>query len=223
MIRLHLFEFGDQPWFPQVLHDAETAFGTVLYRFFPQLSRQWAEKISTILHRGEPTQILDLCSGTDGAIASVVDILVGRGYDVQVTLSDLYQNPEFAIRHPRAKCLAEPVDATRVPPKLGSVRTTFTAFHHFRPDAAKGILKAAFDERCSICILESGTGTKLGVALSLLVWYHVLALMPFARPFRWAYFVYTYLIPVLPVSMGDPSSPPIRDDGIAVSDRAANS
>ena len=24
--RLHLFEFGDKDWFPQVLHDAETAF-----------------------------------------------------------------------------------------------------------------------------------------------------------------------------------------------------
>lgn len=62
----------------------------------------------------------------------------------------------------------------------------FTAFPHFRPDAAKGILKDAFDGRCAICILESGTGTKLGVAASFLVWYHVLALMPFARPFRWA-------------------------------------
>jgi nicotinamide mononucleotide (NMN) deamidase PncC len=38
----------------------------------------------------------------------------------------------------------------------------FSAFHHFRPDAAKAILKDAFDRRRAICIFESGTGGWLG-------------------------------------------------------------
>jgi len=33
----------------------------------------------------------------------------------------------------------------------------------------------------------------------VLVPFNVLALMPFARPFRWSYVVFTYLIPVMPL------------------------
>jgi hypothetical protein len=68
----------------------------------------------------------------------------------------------------------------------------FSAFHHFRPDAAKAILKDAFDRRRAICIFESGSSAKLLTAGMMVgVPVAVLALMPFARPFRWAYLVFT--------------------------------
>jgi len=44
-----------------------------------------------------------------------------------------------------------------------------------------------------------GSGTWLGVLSMLGVPLAVLALMPLARPFRWAYLVFTYLIPLLPL------------------------
>ena len=44
MWRLHLFEFGDKEWFPQVLRDAETAYLAIAYRLSP-LPRHWAERI----------------------------------------------------------------------------------------------------------------------------------------------------------------------------------
>src|SRR5437879_1164973 len=156
MRRLHLFEFGDQPWFPQLLRDAETAYLAVAYRLLP-LGRLWAEKISTVLHAGEPAEILDLCSGSGGAMPSIVKELEARGYDVRATLTDLYPNPK-STSHPRISYLAEPVDATRVPPKLAGVRTMFAAFHHFRPQAAKAILEDAFHRRSAICIFEGGQG-----------------------------------------------------------------
>jgi hypothetical protein len=197
MRRLHLFEFGDQPWFPHVLRDAETAYLAVAYRFLP-LPRWWAEKISTVLHPGEPAEILDLCSGSGGPMPLIIDELERRGYDARARLTDLYPNPKSAT-HPRILWLAEPVDAKRVPPELAGVRTMFSAFHHFRPDAAKAILKDALDRRRAICIFESGPGTLLGVATMILVPGNVLALMPFARPFRWGYLVFTYLIPLMPL------------------------
>jgi len=113
-------------------------------------------------------------------------------------LTDLYPNLKSAS-HPHILWLAEPVDATRVPQKLGGVRTMFFSFHHFRPDAAKAILKDAFDRRRAICIFESGSGTLLGLISMIGVPVAVLALMPFARPFRWAYLLFTYLIPVMPL------------------------
>lgn len=54
MMWLHLFEFGDQQWLPQVLRDAETVYLATSYRFLRSLPRLWAEKISTVLNPGEP-------------------------------------------------------------------------------------------------------------------------------------------------------------------------
>jgi hypothetical protein len=196
--RLHLFEFGDQQWVPQILRNAETAYLTAAYRVWPALARRWAERISTVLHRGEPAEILDLCSGSGGAMPQIIEDLLKRDYDVRASLTDLYPNPNTGS-HPRIKWLADPVDAKHVPPCLSGVRTMFSAFHHFRPEAARAILTDAFVHRRAICIFESGSGTLLGIAAMLGVPVAVLALMPLARPFRWAYFVFTYLVPLTPL------------------------
>ena len=198
MRRLHLFEFGDQQWFPQLLRDAETAYLATAYRLLPRLLRRWAERISTVLHAGEPAEILDLCSGAGGPIPSIVDELERHGYQARVRLTDLYPNPK-TTSNASVVWLAESVDATRVSPELAGVRTMFSAFHHFRPDAARAILKDAFDHRRAICIFEAGSGTLLAAATMLGVPLAVLALMPFSRPFRWAYCAFTYLIPLMPL------------------------
>jgi hypothetical protein len=80
-------------------------------------------------------------------------------------------------------------------------RSTRSAFATtVRPDAAKAILKDAFDRRRAICIFESGSSAKLLTAGMMVgVPVAVLALMPFARPFRWAYLLFTYLIPLVPL------------------------
>jgi len=198
MRRLHLFEFGDQQWFPQIFRDAETSYLATSYRLLPMLPRRWAERVSTVLHAGEPAEILDLCSGSGGAMPTIIDELVKLGYDARATLTDLYPTSEPAS-HSRVVWLAESVDATQVSPKLAGARTMFSAFHHFRPDAAKAILKDTFDRRRAICIFESGPGSLLGVAMTVLVPANVLVLIPFARPFRWTYLVFTYLIPLIPL------------------------
>ena len=59
----------------------------------------------------------------------------------------------------------------------------FSAFHHFRPDAARAILKDAFERRRVICILESGSRTLLGMAAMLGMPLAVVALVPLAKPF----------------------------------------
>jgi hypothetical protein len=157
----------------------------------------WAEKISSILPAGEPVEILDLCSGAGGAMPPILEDLASRGYQARATLTDLYPNPRPAL-HPRITWLGESVDAANISPRLAGVRTMFSAFHHFRPEAAKAILKNAFDLRRPICIFESGPDTWLGVLMMALVPVNVLLLMPFVRPFRWEFLVFTYLIPLLP-------------------------
>jgi hypothetical protein len=75
----------------------------------------------------------------------------------------------------------------------------FSAFHHFRPNAPRAILRDAFERRRAICILESGSGTVLGIAAMLGVPLAVLALMPMARPFCWAHLQFTYFVPLTPL------------------------
>ena len=197
MLRLHLFEFGDMRWFPKVLRDAETAYLAAAYRLFP-LAQPWAEKLSTVLDTTEPTEIIDLCSGSGGAMPQIIAELEARGHQVRAKLTDLYPNPQ-STSDPRIAWIADPVDATRVPPKLNGPRTMFSAFHHFRPDAAAAILKDAFDHRHPICIFESGPGTFLGILSMIGVPFAVLAIMPLARPFHWWYLLFTYLIPLMPL------------------------
>jgi hypothetical protein len=129
---------------------------------------------------------------------SIIEELEQRGYPARVRLTDLYPNPR-TTSHPSVVWLAEPVDATRVSLDLAGVRTMFSAFHHFRPNAAKAILGDAFNRRCAICIFEAGSGTLLAAVTMLGVPLAVLALMPFSRPFRWAYIAFTYLIPLMPL------------------------
>jgi hypothetical protein len=197
MPRFHLFEFGDQEWFPQVLRDAETAYLAAAYRTLP-LPRVWAEKISTLFRYGEPGEVLDLCSGCGGPMPLILKELEIRGLHVQVRLTDAFPSLR-PTADSRISWVTEPVDATNLLPTLTGVRTMFTAFHHFRPDKAKGILKTAFDSGRAICIFEGGSGTLLGMATMVLVPFNVLALMPFVRPLRWSHLLFTYLIPVIPL------------------------
>jgi hypothetical protein len=200
MRRLHLFEFTDQRWFPEVLRHGVTAYIATVYRLSRELPQRWAEKISTVLPQDERSEILDLCSGSGGPMPRIIQELVKLGYNVRATLTDLYPHPKFGS-NPRITWTAELVDATHVPSNLSGVRTMFSAFHHFRPDAAKAILKDAFDRRRAICIFESGSGGLLNFGMALLHPIVLLALMPFVRPFCWSYLVFTYLIPLIPLSL----------------------
>src|SRR5690348_15090581 len=152
MRRLHLFEFGDQPWFPRVLRDAETAYLVTAYRLVP-LAGVWAGKIVSTLEPGDRIEILDLCSGAGGAMPIIVDELRKAGCQASVILSDLYPNLS-SVSHPAISWFSEPLDAVRVPPELPGVRTMFSAFHHFRPESARAILQNAFRLRRSICLFE---------------------------------------------------------------------
>ena len=72
----------------------------------------------------------------------------------------------------------------------------FITFVRMRPGPSSS---DAFERRRPICIFESGSGTLLGLAAMFGVPLAVLALMPFARPFRWAHLLFTYLVPLTPL------------------------
>jgi hypothetical protein len=96
--------------------------------------------------------------------------------------------------------VAEPVSALAVPPSLPGFRTLFSSLHHFRPHEARAILRDACDAGVGIAAFE-GTrrtlGTVLGaIAVPFLTWW----VTPYVRPRTLARFVFTYVVPVIPLT-----------------------
>lgn len=201
-MRLHLFEWEDQAWFPAQLRAAMTSYLSTTYGITP-FPKLWADCLAKVMKREGVTEIVDLGSGSGGPVELVVRDLAERGFKVHVTLTDLYPNenrPTFgsdagsSIRY-----WPEPVDATRVPAALPGIRTMFAAFHHFRPVAAQGILRDSFEHRRAICILEATSRTPAAITSTLLIPLLVLLLTPLVRPVSPVQLLFSYLVPILPL------------------------
>ena len=202
MGRLHLFELEDQPWYPTVVRDAATDF----LRFALDSGDMYAPAaplLRDLLDRTGARQIVDLCSGGGGPWMRLLPAL---GPDVRVWLTDLYPNRAGMQRVQeesggRITFRPEPVDATAVPAHLTGVRTLFTALHHFRPDEARAVLADAVRRQQPIAAFEfterSLRGLLLTAASPLLVW----ASTPRIRPLRPARLLWTYLIPLVPLTV----------------------
>jgi hypothetical protein len=201
-MRLHLFEWEDQPWFPAFLRASMTSYLAASYGItpFPQV---WADHLSKLMSREAMNDIVDLGSGSGGPVERVVHELGKRGFSTRVTLTDLYPNVsafEAGVSQPSfIRYWPEPVNASRVPATLYGIRTMFASFHHFPPNAARGILRDAFEQRRPICIFEASSRTPAGIVSTLLIPVLVLALTPWVRPLSWVQILFTYLIPILPL------------------------
>src|SRR6185369_5367658 len=126
------------------------------------------------------------------------------GRKVSVVLTDKFPNRDAFARAEKetgggVSGHYESVDATQVPSRLKGVRTVFNAFHHFRPCDARGILADAYRQRQPIAIFEitdrAFVRTLFNFPLSFLT---MLALLPRMRSRRPEWWLFTYLIPVLP-------------------------
>ena len=114
-------------------------------------------------------EMADLGSGPGGPVALVAGDLNARGFRTSVTLTDLYPN-RSALKFPDSiRYRPDPVDARRVPAELRGIRTMFASFHHFRPEAAHGILRSAFEQRRPIRIFEATARTPAGIVTALLI------------------------------------------------------
>lgn len=203
MSRLHLFELEDQPWFPAVLRDAGTAYIQQTVRITGQAS-YLAPKLREALDTAGTRHVVDLASGGGGPLPMVMEALREQGVDASATLTDRYPNrPRFEhvaeSSGGRIDYVAEPVDATAMPPGLRGLRTVFNAFHHFRPDVARSILQAAVRDQSAIAIFELVGREPFPLLGILFSWLAVLLVMPTIRPLRASWLFFTYLIPLIPL------------------------
>jgi hypothetical protein len=205
MRRIHLFEFEDLNWFPDVWRRAMTRYLKTAVTVFP-LPGMWAEKLASLAPAGGVFRIVDLGSGSGGSMNAIIPALKGKGYTPHVTLTDLYPNPEGVTKSAEMSEVSlrywpSPVNATSVPPELTGTRTMFLSFHHHPPDRAQAILRDAFDKRVGIAVLEFSARKPVMMLSCLQIPLAVLFLTPMIRPIRASQLLFTYFIPVVPLFM----------------------
>lgn len=201
MRRMQLVELEDLPWFPAVLRDGGTAFLALAERISGH-GRMLVGPLERVLDATGETRIVDLCSGGGGPSAVLADELAKRGRRVTITLTDLYPNldalRDAAARAGGALSVREtPVDAGDVPDDLVGIRTIWNAFHHFPPELARRVLTDAVAARQPIAVFEVVSREwpmLLGLLLAPL---NVTLTVPFWRPFRWQWLLWTWVIPVM--------------------------
>jgi len=205
MPRLHLFELEDQPWFPAIIRDLATD-----YLHFIEarcaLHRPAVPLVAEALRMSRATQIVDLCSGGGGPIPALLAELTTLGLTPEVTLTDRFPNTDafqrvVAESRGRIAFRGEPVDARAVPPDLRGLRTLFNSFHHFRPGDGIAVLRNSAHAGQPIGIFEiSDRSLRTLLSVVLLTPFMVAIATPFVRPFRWRRLLWTYVLPLVPMT-----------------------
>jgi len=201
--RLHLFELEDQSWFPGTIRDLATDYLHFMETAL-KLDSVLLPLVGRALAESGTTQIVDLCSGGSGPVPMLVEHLAVKGLPITATLTDLYPNiPAFeqiaSTSNSRIAFATEPVDARAVPASLTGLRTLFNAFHHFAPEDARSVLHAAAAARQPIAIFELSERSARTIPV-VLVPLFVLLTTPFMRPFLWRRLLWTYLVPLVPLT-----------------------
>lgn len=202
MKRIHLFEFGDQEWFPSFLRNYLTDF----LQYLSNKSRLYQPILPLLTQKlkdNNVNNIIDLASGGGGALLWLNQELQKEIPNLTIVLTDYYPN---IAAFERTRQLASnfeyiptAVDALNVPAHLQGFRTQFLSFHHFRPDDAQKILQNAVNQRASIGIFEGQDRSFLSVVAMLFSPLTVLLVTPFIRPFSFLRILFTYLIPIVPI------------------------
>ncbi len=202
--RLHCFELEDQSWFPAVIRDLATDYLHFIETTFG-LHRPVVALLGDALRATESHHVIDLCSGGSGPISALQQALAVEGLDVRFTLTDRFPNLSAFRRaeagsQGRITFVAEPVDAREVPAHLNGFRTIFNSFHHFRPTDATAILRNAAQAGQPIGVFEIPERALPVIASFVLTPLLVALATPFIRPFRWRRLLWTYLVPLVPLT-----------------------
>jgi len=171
--------------------------------------RPVAPLLAQALHHTQQSQLLELGAGAGGGTETVLAALRQQPASpagLRLLLTDLYPQPaawaDVARRTQGAiRGHAAPVNALAVPENLPGFRVIFSAFHHFAPPQAEALLHDAVDSGAGIGVFEGATKSWLEIGLALTVLpVAQLLLTPFFRPFRLSRLLFTYLLPLIPLT-----------------------
>lgn len=204
MKRIHLFEWEDQQWFPRFLRDYMTDF----LQFLSNKAKVYQpviEEINNAMEESNTNCIIDLGSGGGGGLLWLSNELKKVRPDIKIVLTDLFPNLTAFERTKNQSEIIEylsyPIDAKNVPEQLKGLRTQFLSFHHFRPDEGRIIIQNAVNSGQPLAVFEIQDRSIPSIIAMLLSPVSVVLTTPFIRPFRWGRLVFTYLIPLIPITV----------------------
>ena len=210
MKRVQLFEFEDFRWFPAWLRACMTNLIIVLLKMLG-VPKVLASSIAKILKEYKIDTIVDLGSGSGGAMPEVLEIL-HKDFKLpksKLILTDLYPNSDTIQKfksNNHINYLETSVDATNIASAPAGLKTMVNSFHHMPPKAAKQILKSAQESNQPILIYEMAENK-----MPLLLWWILLPISlpilmvmslfmtPLVKPLKWQQLVFTYLVPIIPI------------------------
>jgi hypothetical protein len=204
--RFQLFELEDLEWFPGIIRDLARDYLVFMGTRF-SLHKPVIPLLREIIAATNTNRIVDLCSGSGGPISKIAEALAEEGLEMSFTLSDKFPDlqafQEIESEHKgRISFVSESVDATSVPRDLSGVRTMFNAFHHFSPREARDVLRNAAEGGHAIGIFEiPDRGLHTLIPMMLLTPLIVLLATPLMRPFRWSRLLFTYILPLVPLTI----------------------
>jgi hypothetical protein len=166
--RVQAFEFNDQPWVPAVLRDTIVEALSRTLRW-GKIIEALVDPFERFLERTGTSEVLDLGSGAGGPASILASSLARRGRSVRFLLSDLFPRPDAWAELRRAQpehidFVTEPLDATSIPPEhaRGRARVILNVLHHFPPELARAVLRAAVEDGAPIFIAEGFERTPVG-------------------------------------------------------------
>lgn len=213
MKRVQLFEFEDLSWFPNWMRASLTKLLNIMNKLMG-LRDVVAQLVATILKEQKLTSIVDLGSGAGGVMPDVLKSLQENHdlSEVQLTMSDYYPNPETIRKYntdtyKNISYHENSIDATSIGNTPNGLKTMINCFHHMPIDKAKKILKSAQDNQQSLLIFEMAENKMpiiiwwllLPISLAL-IFIMALFMIPFVKPLTWKDVMFTYLIPIIPLT-----------------------
>lgn len=212
MKRIQLFEFEDFNWFPGWLRACMTNLIVILQKMLG-IPEVLADLIAGVLKKKDLSRIVDLGSGSGGAMPEVLESLHGNSEtgNVELVMTDLFPNSEMfkkfnAKEDDKIIYHETSVDATNIATAPEGLKTMVNCFHHMPPKKAKAILESAQRANQPLLVYEMGENNipllvwwlLLPISLAILI-IMVLFMTPFVKPLTWRQIVFTYLIPIIPM------------------------
>lgn len=190
MKRKHIFEFEDLSWFPRSLR----GYVTDVLKFFLTNFKTYDKAVPILapyVAKKENQNVLDMCSGSGGPAKRVFSLIADQTQksSIPVVLTDKY---------PASKEI-EAFDVLTDSKPEASIRSMFSAFHHFRPWQCKRILEKAAADKATIFILEFTERSFLGILFMFVGLPITFLCTPFMKPFKWSRLFWTYVIPLGPL------------------------
>ncbi len=201
MKRLRCREFHETVWCPSVFRDYLTDFLSCVWK-----SGAYADaldKIAVLMEKTGRKQMADLCSGRGEYVPVFLREIQRKNgrEDLHAVQTDLYphhiafEEPVKGVEYCREPLRAE--DAVR---KFDGVAMMFSALHHFNEEEVERIFRTAAGCGRPIAFFDVSQRRFFRDILSTVgLPFLVLFFTPFVRPWNFKRFLFTYLIPVMPL------------------------